>query len=72
MKIEKEAIKAVDQGALDEVFKSYMDNEYKDEQIGDLEGDGGVDPMQFIDDEDDMLDYGELSDGDMMSEVRPS
>ena len=45
MKIEKEAIKAVDQGALDEVFKSYMDNEYKDEQIGDLEGDGGVDPM---------------------------
>ena len=72
MKIEKEAIKAVNQGALDEVFKSFMDNEYKDEQIGDLEGDEGVDPMQFIGDEDDMLDYGELSDGDMMSEVRPS
>ena len=49
-----------------------MNTEYKDEQIGDIEGDEGVDPMQFIEDEDDMLDYGELSDGDMMSEVRPS
>ena len=51
-----------------------MNNEYKDEQIGDLEGDEGVDPMQFIEDEEDMIDYGELSDGDeiQMSEIRPS
>jgi hypothetical protein len=29
--------------------------------------------MQFIEEDDDgMLDYGELSDGDVMSEVRPS
>ena len=71
-KIEKEAMKAVNQNALDEVFKQFMNNEYKDEQIGDLEGDEGVDPMQFIQDEDDMIDYGELSDGDEMSEIRPS
>jgi hypothetical protein len=28
-----------------------MDKEYKDEQIGDLDGDEGVDPLNFIEDE---------------------
>jgi hypothetical protein len=28
-----------------------MDKEYKDEQIGDLEGDEGVDPLAFIEGE---------------------
>lgn len=53
-----------------------MDNEYKDEQIGDLSGDEGVDPLAYIEgleEEDDMLDYGEMTDGgDGMSSVRPS
>ena len=55
-----------------------MDKEYKDEQIGDLEGDEGVDPLAFVqeqeeagaagkgDDEEELYDYGELSDGDEM------
>ena len=50
-----------------------MDKEYKDEQIGDLDGDEGVNPLNFIgedgelqeDDDEDMIDYGELSDGDL-------
>ena len=28
-----------------------MHNEYKDEQIGDLEGQAGLDPLDFIEDE---------------------
>lgn len=54
-----------------------MDKEYKDEQIGDLEGDEGVDPLAFIteqeeagaagkDDDEELEDYGELTDGDEM------
>jgi hypothetical protein len=30
---------------LDDVFKAFMQKEYKDDQIGDLEGDEGVDPL---------------------------
>ena len=36
--IDAEARKVVNQTALDEVFTAFMDKEYKDEQIGDLEG----------------------------------
>jgi len=62
---------------LDDVFKAFMNKEYTDDQIGDLEGDEGVDPLGYIEDEDivernakdeneedDMLDYGSMSDGD--------
>ena len=38
----------VNQKDLDDVFKVFMTKEYKDEQIGDLEGDEGVDPLAFI------------------------
>lgn len=52
-----------------------MDKEYKDEQIGDLDGEEGVDPLAFGEEqengeagkdgeEEDDRDYGELSDGD--------
>lgn len=45
-----------------------MQKEYKDDQIGDLEGDEGVDPLQFIEenenDEQEFYDYGDLSDTD--------
>ena len=53
-----------------------MNKEYQDDQIGDLYGDEGVDPLGYIEDEDivernavdeeegDMLDYGSMSDGD--------
>lgn len=68
--VEKEAKKAVNQKALDEVFASYLNKEYQDDQIGDLEGDEGVDPLAFIEgeegeegDEQDFYDYGDLSDG---------
>jgi len=63
----------VNQGALDDVFAAFMHKEYKDEQIGDLEGDEGIDPLAFIDDDSDRaakdddqddIDYGELTDGD--------
>ena len=62
---------------MDDVFKAFMNKEYTDDQIGDLEGDEGVDPLGYIEDEDiverntkdeneedDMLDYGSMSDGD--------
>jgi len=74
-KTEKEAKKAVNQKDLDDVFKSFMNKEYTDDQIGDLYGDEGVDPLGYIEDEDivernavdeeeeDMLDYGSMSDG---------
>ena len=49
-----------------------MEKEYKDEQIGDLDGDEGVHPMatgedlaEQLGDEDELYDYGELTDGDM-------
>jgi hypothetical protein len=46
-----------------------MDREYNEDQIGDLEGDEGIDPLAFIegeeqDGEEDLYDYGDLSDGD--------
>ena len=51
-----------------------MTKEYQDEQIGDLEGDEGVDPLAMLEademeereavDEDGLYDYGDLSDGD--------
>ena len=75
-RMEKEAKKAVNQKDLDDVFKSFMNKEYNDDQIGDLDGDEGVDPLGYIEDEDevernaqpedeeDMLDYGSMSDGD--------
>ena len=56
-----------------------MDKEYKDEQIGDLDGDEGVDPLNFIEDEEnqeeEFFDYGsELSGmpGDMASSKQMS
>ena len=45
---ESEVKKAVNQKQLDDVFLAYMDKEYKDEQIGDLDGDEGVDPLGLI------------------------
>lgn len=70
----------MDQKQLDDVFLAYMDKEYKDEQIGDLDGDEGVDPLNFIEgeedqEEDEFIDYGsELSDmpGDMASSKQMS
>jgi hypothetical protein len=49
------------------VFAAYLDKEYQDNQIGDLEGDKGVDPLAFIEgeegEEQEFYDYGsELSD----------
>tara|TARA_B110000285_G_C15114671_1_gene613340 strand:+ start:1417 stop:1653 length:237 start_codon:yes stop_codon:yes gene_type:complete len=54
-----------------------MNKEYTDDQIGDLEHDPGIDPLGYIEDddivernakdedgEDDMLDYGSMSDGE--------
>jgi hypothetical protein len=47
-----------------------MNKEYQDDQIGDLEGDEGVDPLAFIEGEEgeegepDFYDYGDLSDMD--------
>jgi len=40
------------QKVLDDMFAAYMDKEYNDDQIGDLEGDEGVDPLNFADQED--------------------
>ena len=68
--VEAKAKKAVNQKALDEVFQAYMNKEYTDDKIGDLEGDEGVDPLAFIEGEEDeegepdMYDYGSVSDGD--------
>lgn len=71
--VEAKAKGAVNQKALDEVFQAYMNKEYTDEKIGDLEGDEGIDPLAFIegeegeegeDGEQDFYDYGSLSDGD--------
>ena len=68
--IEQEARKAVNQKALDEVFTSFLNKEYQDNEIGDLEEQVQVDPLAFIEgeeakeDEQDFYDYGELSDGD--------
>jgi len=76
--VEKQAKEVVNQKDLDDVFKVFMTKEYKDEQIGDLDGDEGVDPLAFIEGEEDeerqaveegddgMYDYGDLSDGDEM------
>ena len=53
-----------------------MNKEYAEDQIGDLEGDEGVNPLAFIEgeegegDEDGDIDYGELTDGDEMSEMK--
>ncbi len=33
------------------MFDQYLYNEYKDEQIGDLEGQPGLDPLDFIEDD---------------------
>lgn len=47
-----------------------MDREYQDNQIGDLQDDEGVNPQveglnsQEDEEEQDVYDYGELSDGD--------
>ena len=68
--MEAQAKKAVNQKALDEVFQAYMNKEYTDDKIGDLEGDVGVDSLAFIegeegeDGEPDYYDYGSLSDGE--------
>ena len=78
--VETQAKQAVDQKQLDDVFAAYMDKEYKDEQIGDLDGDEGVDPLNFIEgeedqDEEEFFEYGsELSDmpGDMASSKQMS
>ena len=76
--IESMAKKAVDQKALDEVFGAFMQREYKDEQIGELENEV-IDPLAFIEGEEneneeepDEYDYGELSDGDCPSNAGPS
>lgn len=74
--IESEAKQAVNQKQLDDVFNAFLVKEYQDDQIGDLE-DEVIDPMDVIGnesgEEDDMLDYGELSDGDMApSNLGPS
>jgi hypothetical protein len=73
--VEKQVKQVVNQKELDAVFKQYLANEYQDDQIGDLEGDEGVNPLNFIGedgellegegDEEDAYDYGELTDGDM-------
>ena len=44
-KVEKQAKAMINQNELDEVFMAFMGKEYKDEQIGDLEGDDGVNPL---------------------------
>ena len=83
--IETQARQVVNQKALNEVFDSFMHKEYQDDQIGDLEGDEGIDPLAFIEGEEveeveideekkeqlgeeEMYDYGELSDMDDMME----
>ena len=53
-------------------------DQYADDQIGDLEGDDGVNPLTeaegaeaaYGDEEEGDLDYGDLSDGDEMSEMK--
>lgn len=93
--IDVQARKLVDQKQYDDVFATYMEKEYHDDQIGDLEGDPGVDPLAFIEeeeeragdpakssafpgnageakeeqDDDEFIDYGELTDGDEMDEM---
>ena len=68
--VEAQAKGAVNQKALDEVFQAYMNKEYTDDKIGDLEGDEGIDPLAFIEEEEgqegepDFYDYGSLSDGE--------
>ena len=55
-KAQTEARNAVDQGELDAVFANFMQKEYADDQIGDLEGqDDALEDEEFED-------YGELSD----------
>ena len=59
----------VNQNELDDVFRGFMREEYKDEQIGGLEGavdEGaeGADPQGG--EEQEYYDYGDLSDGDEM------
>ena len=59
-KVDKEAKNIVDQGELDAVFANFMEKEYADDQIGDLEG-----QVDELEDED----YGELSDLDDMGDM---
>ena len=42
--IEQEVKKLVDQGKIDGIFQAYMDREYQEHQIGDLQDDEGVNP----------------------------
>lgn len=93
--IDVQARKLVNQKQYDDVFAAYLEKEYNDDQIGDLEGDPGVDPLAFIEeeeeraedlakaptlpgnagatkeeeDDDEYIDYGELTDGDEMDVV---
>lgn len=50
--IAAQARSLVNQKQYDDVFAAYMEKEYKDEQIGDLEGDAGVDPLAFLEEMD--------------------
>ena len=70
--IETQAKQAVNQRALDEVFTAFLNKEYQDKQIGDLEEEAQIDPLAFIEaeeakegEDDEYYDYGELSDGEM-------
>ena len=73
VQIQKEVKGLVNQNQLDTVFAAYMEKEYQDNQIGDLQDDEGVNPQieapggQLAEEE--YFDYGELSDGDF--EVQP-
>ena len=49
--IDFQARKLVNQKQYDDVFATYLEKEYHDDQIGDLEGDPGVDPLAFIEEE---------------------
>ena len=74
--IEQQAISAVNQKALDDVFGAFLNKEYTDDQIGDLDGEI-IDPLAFLEgqegeEDDDMIDYGEMTDGDMESNLGPS
>ena len=70
--IEQEVKKLVDQGKIDGIFQAYMDREYQEHQIGDLQDDEGVNPkVEGLnsnegeeEENEEYFDYGELSDGD--------
>lgn len=49
--IDFQARKLVNQEKYDDVFAAYLEKEYHDDQIGDLEGDPGVDPLAFLEEE---------------------